>query len=400
LKESAVEKFDVVVIGGGVVGTSVAFHLSRLGAKKVLLLERETIGSGTTAQSSGILRTHYSVRENVELAKRSWDVFNDFAAYVGDAEASCGLVRCGYLISAAAGDKLEPLRASLAEQEAQGIRLEVLSRAQASELLPIASFDDAALIGFEPDAGFADAYLVATSFARSARRGGVTIREGVCANRLLLDGPRVVGVATSTGNVACATVLSTQNIWTRELAAWVDRAMPVVPERHAVLALECETAPYTFAMPVFKDLASPGMLYCRSYGGRQMLVSEGLVGERLAATDTEQADVPLDYVAAVGEQVAARFPAYEAAGLASSWTGVYDVTPDWNPVLGRLPGISGLVMGFGFSGHGFKLSPTVGRVLAQEALGLPTDVSLAPYSIERFSKGDLLVGKYGSGAVS
>ena len=394
------EKFDVVVIGGGVVGTSVAFHLSRLGAKKVLLLERETIGSGTTAQSSGILRTHYSVRENVELAKRSWDVFNDFAAYVGDAEASCGLVRCGYLISAAAGDKLDPLRASLAEQEAQGIRLEVLSRAQASELLPIASFDDAALIGFEPDAGFADAYLVATSFARSARRGGVTIREGVCANRLLLDGPRVVGVATSTGNVACATVLSTQNIWTRELAAWVDRAMPVVPERHAVLALECETAPYTFAMPVFKDLASPGMLYCRSYGGRQMLVSEGLVGERLAATDTEQADVPLDYVAAVGEQVAARFPAYEAAGLASSWTGVYDVTPDWNPVLGRLPGIDGLVMGFGFSGHGFKLSPTVGRVLAQEALGLPTDVSLAPYSIERFSKGDLLVGKYGSGAVS
>ena len=394
------EKFDVVVIGGGVVGTSVAFHLSRLGAKKVLLLERETIGSGTTAQSSGILRTHYSVRENVELAKRSWDVFNDFAAYVDDAEASCGLVRCGYLISAAAGDKLDPLRASLAEQEAQGIRLEVLSRAQASELLPIASFDDAALIGFEPDAGFADAYLVATSFARSARRGGVTIREGVCANRLLLDGPRVVGVATSTGNVACATVLSTQNIWTRELAAWVDRAMPVVPERHAVLALECETAPYTFAMPVFKDLASPGMLYCRSYGGRQMLVSEGLVGERLAATDTEQADVPLDYVAAVGEQVAARFPAYEAAGLASSWTGVYDVTPDWNPVLGRLPGIDGLVMGFGFSGHGFKLSPTVGRVLAQEALGLPTDVSLAPYSIERFSKGDLLVGKYGSGAVS
>ncbi|HEV8211952.1 MAG TPA: FAD-binding oxidoreductase [Vicinamibacterales bacterium] len=394
------EKFDVVVIGGGVVGTSVAFHLSRLGAKKVLLLERETIGSGTTAQSSGILRTHYSVRENVELAKRSWDVFNDFAAYVGDEEASCGLVRCGYLISAAAGDKLEPLRASLAEQEAHGIRLEVLSPAQASELLPIASFDDAALIGFEPDAGFADAYLVATSFARSARRGGVTIREGVCANRLLLDGARMIGVATSAGDVACDTVVSTQNIWTRELAAWVGHAMPVVPERHAVLALECETAPYTLAMPVFKDLASPGMLYCRSYGGRQMLVSEGLVGERLAATDTEQADVPLDYVAEVGEQVAARFPAYEAAGLASSWTGVYDVTPDWNPVLGRLPGVGGLVMGFGFSGHGFKLSPTVGRVLAQEALGLPTDVSLAPYSIERFSKGNLLVGKYGSGAVS
>jgi glycine/D-amino acid oxidase-like deaminating enzyme len=400
MQERAVEKFDVVVIGGGVIGTSVAFHLSRLGSKKVLLLERETIGSGTTSQSSGILRTHYSVRENVELAKRSWDVFNDFAAYVGDEEASCGLVRCGYLISAGAGDKLEPLRASLREQEAQGVRLEYLSPSQASELLPIASFDDAALIGFEPDAGFADAYMVATSFAKSARRGGVTIREGVSVKRLVLEGARVAGVSTTAGEFACDTVVSTQNIWTPELAAWVGHAMPVIPERHAVLALECEGAPYTFAMPVFKDLSSPGMLYCRSYGGKQMLVSEGLVGERLASTQTEQGGVPLDYVAEVGAQVAERFPAYEAAGLASSWTGVYDVTPDWNPVLGRLPGVTGLVMGFGFSGHGFKLSPTVGRVLAQEALGLPTDVSLAPYSIERFTSGQLLVGKYGSGAVS
>ncbi len=394
------ESFDVVVIGGGVIGTSVAFHLARFGAGRVVLLERATIGSGTTAQSSGILRTHYSVRENVELAKRSWQVFDDFAEYVGDAEASCGLVRCGYLISAAAGDKLAPLRASLAGQEAQGVRVEYLSPAQASELLPIASFDDAALIGFEPDAGFADAYLVATSFAKSARRAGVAVREGVSATGLVVDGGRVVGVSTSAGEIACGTVVSTQNIWTRELADWIGRAMPVVPERHAVLALACGGAPYTFAMPVFKDLASPGMLYCRSYGGRQMLVSEGLAGERLAATDTEQADVPLEFVAAVGEQVAARFPAYADAGLATSWTGVYDVTPDWNPVLGRVPGVRGLVVGFGFSGHGFKLSPTVGRVLAQEALGVPTDVSLEPYSIERFSSGHLLVGKYGSGAVS
>ena len=394
------ETFDVVVIGGGVIGASVAFHLSRLGAKKVLLLERETVGSGTTAQSSGILRTHYSVRENVELARRSWAVFNDFAAYVGDDEASCGLVRCGYLISACEGEKVEPLHASLAGQVAQGVRVEYLSRAQASALLPIASFDDAALIGFEPDAGFADAYLVATSFARGARRGGVTIREGVFAQRLVMEGARVVGVSTPAGDVACDTVVSTQNVWTRELGLWLGHAMPVVPERHAVLALACEGAPYTHAMPVFKDLSSPGMLYCRSYGGRQMLVSEGLVGERLSGIETAQGDVALDYVAEVGAQVAARFPAYAAAGLASSWTGVYDVTPDWNPVLGRLPGVEGLVAGFGFSGHGFKLSPTVGRVLAQEALGLATDVSLAPYSIERFASGNLLVGRYGSGAVS
>ena len=394
------EKFDVIVIGGGVIGTSTAFHLAKFGAKNVLLLERETVGSGTTSQSSGILRTHYSVRENVELARRSWDVFTNFAEYLGDGEAACGLVKCGYLISAAEGDKLEPLRASRKQQEEQGVRLEYLDRAQASKLLPIASFDDAALIGFEPDAGFADAYMVATAFAKGARRGGVKVREGVTVNKLVTEGSRVVGVSTSAGDFACDTLVSTQNIWTADLAQWVNHTMPVVPERHAVLALECDEAPYTFAMPVFKDLSSPGMLYCRSYGGRQMLVSEGLVGEKLAVSDTEQGDVPLDYVAEIGEQVAARFPRYDTAGLASSWTGVYDVTPDWNPVLGRVPGVEGLVVGFGFSGHGFKLSPTVGRVLAQEALRMPTDVPLAPYSIDRFAKGELLLGKYGSGAVS
>lgn len=400
LRENSLENYDVIVIGGGVIGCSVAFHLARFGANRVLLLERDTVGAGTTSQSSGILRTHYSVKENVELARRSWVAFNAFAEYVGDEEASCGLVKCGYLISAADDDKLEPLRASLQQQERQGVPLKYLSRPEAAELLPIASFDDAALIGYEPEAGFADAYMVATSFAKAARRGGVRVREGVTVNRLVVERGRVVRVSTSAGEFGCETLVSTQNIWTAQLAEWVGKPMPVVPERHAVLALECPEAPYTFAMPVFKDLSSPGMLYCRSYGGKQMLVSEGLVGEKLGSSDTNQGDVPLDYVAEVGAQVAERFPAYEAAGLASSWTGVYDVTPDWNPVLGRLPDVGGLVMGYGFSGHGFKLSPTVGRVLAQEALGLTPDVSLTPYSIERFTTGALLVGKYGSGAVS
>nr|WP_224012197.1 MULTISPECIES: FAD-binding oxidoreductase [Paraburkholderia] len=398
--QETVDKYDVVVIGAGVIGSSVAFQLAKLGAKNVLVLDRGTIGAGTTSQSSGILRTHYSVKENVELALKSWDVFNNFSAYLGDEEASCGLVKCGYMIVASEGDKLEPLRASLDQQKAQGVPLELLDAKAAHELLPIARFDDAALIGYEPEAGFADAYLVATSFARAARRGGVTIRENVSVNKILFEGNRVVGVSTSAGDFAAGTVISTQNIWTPELAGWTGRDLPVMPERHAVLALECDAAKYTFSMPVFKDLASPGMLYYRSYGGSQMLVSEGIVGEKLGAAETEQGDIPMDYVVEVGAQVAERFPAYETAGIASSWTGVYDVTPDWNPVLGRLPGIEGLVVGYGFSGHGFKLSPTVGRVLAQEALGLPTDVSLAPYSIERFATGALLTGKYGLGAVS
>ena len=392
--------YDFIVIGAGVIGASVAHHLAALGAKSVLVVDRGTIGAGTTSQSSGLLRTHYSVRQNVELARSSWHAFNNFAAYVDDDEASCGLVKCGYMICAPEGDKLAPLQASLDAQQNMGIEVQLLSRTEARERLPIAHFDDAALIGYEPEAGFADAYLVATGFARSARRRGVKIMENTTVTRLVRDGRRVTGIETSAGTFSCGTLISTQNIWTPELAEWIGVPLPVKPERHTVLALECDGAPYTFSMPAFKDLGSPGMLYFRSYGGSQMLVSEGVVGETLSAPETEQGDISLDYVGEVGAQVAERFPAYEMAGLASSWTGVYDVTPDWNPVLGALGDIEGLTVGFGFSGHGFKLSPGIGKILAQHALGQTTDVSLAPYSLDRFASGALLVGKYGSGAVS
>jgi len=393
------QSYDAIVIGAGVIGSSVAYHLARLGARQVLVLDRLQIGAGTSTQSSGILRTHYSVIENVELAKRSWSVFKDFAGYLGDEEASAGLVKCGYLICAPEGPKLEPLRQSLAGQERMGVEVRLIDRAAARELLPIAHFDDAALIGYEPEAGFADAYLVATGFARAARRLGVKIMEGVNVERLLMEGGKVVGVQTSQGTFHSNTVISTQNIWATDIEKWTGVPTPVKAERHAVLALEGPEA-YSFQMPVFKDLGSPGMLYCRSYGGNQMLVSEGTVGETLAEPDNEQGDIPMDYVVEVGAQVAERFPSFGEAGLASSWTGVYDVTPDWNPVLGRLPDVPGLVVGYGFSGHGFKLSPGVGLVLAQEALGLPTEVPLAPYAHERFRSGHLLTGRYGLGAVS
>lgn len=394
------DAYDAIVIGAGVIGTSVAYHLARLGCTRVLVLDRTQIGAGTTSQSSGILRTHYSVIENVRLAQASWQVFNDFAGYLGDEEASAGMVKCGYLIAAPDGPKRAPLADALQAQQAQGIAVRLLSPADAASLLPIARFDDAALIGYEPEAGFADAYLVATGFARAARRLGVKIMEGVEVQALLRgEGGKATGVRTSQGTFHAGTVISTQNIWARDIERWTGIPTPVVAERHSVLALEGPRA-YTSQMPVYKDLGSPGMLYCRSYGGTQMLVSEGTVGETLPGPDNEQGDIGMDYMVEIGAQVAGRFPGFDEAGVASSWTGVYDVTPDWNPVLGRLPDVPGLVAGYGFSGHGFKLSPAVGRVLAQCALGLPTEVDIQPYALERFRQGQLLTGKYGLGAVS
>jgi len=391
--------WDVIVIGAGVIGTSVAYNLAALGAKRILVLERDQIGSGTTAQSSGILRTHYSVLENMALAQQSWAIFENFDEHLQDDEASAGLVRCGYLIASPEGPKLAPLREALAAQRARGISVSHLTQSEAADILPICRFDDAALIGFEPNAGFADAYLVASSYARAARRLGVKFMEGERVTRLNLYQSCVSGVETTSGVYSAPVVISTQNIWANELTEWTGIHVPLTPERHKVIALEGPEA-YTYGMPVYKDLGSPGMLYCRSYGGRQMLVSEGTTGEYLSEPNNAQGEISMDDVVHLGEQVSDRFPSFAEAGLASSWTGVYDVTPDWNPVLGNVPEVSGLVVGFGFSGHGFKLSPAVGRVLAQQALGLPTDVSLLPYALERFRTGRLLTGRYGMGAVA
>ena len=219
--------YDVIVIGAGVVGTWVAWHLAALGAGRVLVPDRGRIAEGTTAQSSGILRTHYSVPENVELARRSWPIFNEFADYLGDEDAAAGLVRCGYLIAAPEGPQLEPLRAALEAQRAAGIPVELLDRRQAAERLPICRFDDAALIGFEPEAGFADATLVATSFARAARRRGVKILEGTEVQRLRLAHGRVAGVATAAGDFDAPVVVSVQNIWAGELERWTGVTIPL-----------------------------------------------------------------------------------------------------------------------------------------------------------------------------
>ena len=391
--------YDIIVIGAGAIGCSAAWHARSLGAKKVLLIDRGGIAEGTSSQSSSILRTHYSVRENVELARRSWSVFTKFGEYLDDPQAECGLNRCGYLVVAADDERGEAVRASLAQQRTMGIEANEIDAKQAREILPLLNTDDLAIFGHEPEAGYADAYLTATAFARAARRLGVEVRQGEAVESLITEGSRVTGIRTKAGTYTAGMVICVANVWTNRLIeSSIGVSIPLVAERHEVVAFEAPQ-PYLPSYPVLKDMASESMVYARCYGRSQLLASPGLVGH---ATDPDerQADVPLDIIATLGEQVAARLSSFDQAGVASTWTGLYDVTPDWNPVLGPLPGWQGLQVGFGFSGHGFKLSPAIGRLLAQSALGLPTEVPLAPYRYERFDEGALLIGRYGKGAVS
>jgi glycine/D-amino acid oxidase-like deaminating enzyme len=339
------------------------------------------------------------VPENVALAQAALDVFCDFQRYLDDDDADCGLNRCGLMLIAPEGDRANALRATLAVQRNAGIEAEVIGADAARRIHPLLDLSDDPVIGWEPGAGYADAYMTLSAYVRAARRRGTVVREGVTVTGLVRDGARVTGVQTTQGTIASGVVVSAQNMWSREIEQWTGITVPLALSRHAVVSLESATS-YGSNLPVVMDWVPPGGIYFRSYSGRQLMIGDTGDGETLDAPDTRQGDVPLDHVAHLGEMLGRRVPAFAEAGLAHSWTGVYDVTPDWNPVLGPLPGIEGLHVAFGFSGHGFKLSPVVGRLVAQSVLGLPTDLPLAPYSIERFADGRLLVGGYGASVVS
>ncbi len=222
--------------------------------------------------------------------------------------------------------------------------------------------------------------------------------HGTAVTGLLRDGDRVIGVETADGPIHAGVVLSAVNVWSRCVAGWAGIDIPLHITAHQIFALAAQ-APYTPHLPVLKDLASPARLYTRAMGGH-LLVGAGDEGSFTDNPDLVDVEADMDKLLEEAAQAARRLPAFAAGRLVRSWSGLYDTTPDWNPVLGPVPGVTGLQVAFGFSGHGFKLSPMIGRMLAQSLLGQEPDLPLYPYRITRYAEGEPLTGAYGVGAVS
>jgi sarcosine oxidase subunit beta len=159
-------------------------------------------------------------------------------------------------------------------------------------------------------------------------------------------------------------------------------------------------APYGRELPVIKDLTTANKMYFRPSSGGVVLVGTGDYGDSVSDADAMDENVGDDFVLLQGGQIGHRMQSFAEAALTASWVGAYDITPDWNPVLGPVPEVAGLHLAFGFSGHGFKLAPAVGLTLAQTALGQATDLDIAPYRLGRFAEGKLLTGAYGVGSIS
>lgn len=392
------DSFDVVVVGGGLVGASTAFHLAARSDLTVALLERGQICSGGTASSCAIVRTHYSVPSNVALTVESLKIFDEFPAYLDDPEAESGFVRSGYLILAEEGTTSGKLIANMRMQQ-EFAETRAISHGEALELHPLLDLTGIGAVGYEPHSGYADPYLTTSGFERAARRRGVIVMTDLQVERLRTDGMRVTGLETKRGVINAGCVVCAIGPWTRMLTDPLGIETYLEVSRHTVLTLGTGDT-YGRLLPVVKDLSTENKMYFRPSTGGVVLVGTGDYGDPIVDPDTMSEALDDDFVLLQGSQIARRMPSFADAGLVDSWVGAYDITPDWNPVLGAPRDWEQLVLAYGFSGHGFKLAPAVGKILAQTVLGEAPDVDIAAYHHGRFDDGALLTGTYGIGSIS
>lgn len=372
----------VVVVGGGVNGLSIARAMSERGLKRVIVLERDTLASGGSGKSSGIVRCHYGVRSLAALAWRSLPLFEELAD-------EAGFHQVGYLLAVGAGNELS-LRANVQMQQELGIDVEEITVDHACRMWPYIRTDDLCAAAFEPRGGHADASLLTQHFSRRARAAGAQIRQQAAVRRVLTVGDRVVGVEMSSGErIDADIVVIAAGWWTAELVVELEIDIPLKAFRVGMMVMQtgCESG----RLPVLSDLAS--LQYARPEGDGRIVIGNSDHSDPLYVDPDDYRDrmTERELDRAAGK-ITHRFTGFPDASVSHTYAGCYDITPDWNPVIDQV-GIHGLFVATGFSGHGFKISPAVGDLMADLVLeGGSRDPSVvaSDFRLSRFAEGNLL----------
>jgi sarcosine oxidase, subunit beta len=388
---TATRTADVVIIGGGVTGASTAYHLTRRGVRDVIVVDKGTLASGGTGRSSACVRQHYSTAETCRMIKYSLEFFQHFAERVDG--ASCGFRHTGYLLGV--DDKMRvPMEASVALQRSVGIDTRLVSPVEMRELEPRLRADDLVAGCYEPASGYCNPVETAQGFARAARAAGARILEDHAVVGLLLEGDRVRGVRTSAGDIAAPVVLNAAGLWSAPLAAMAGVELPIHVCRHRISIVtwpEADRRPH----PMVYDFVTN--IYTRPELGEHILVGGLDAEESRDAVDPDayKEGVSLDESTDALARVSHRFPVLADGHIARGYAGCFDVSPDWHPILDRV-GPEGYHVAAGFSGHGFKLSPAVGHMVATlivEGPGAHPD--LPTFRLSRFAEGKPIRGTYG-----
>lgn len=377
---SPLKTADIIILGAGVMGASVAYHLAKRGAGNIVVIDKDHVGRGGSGRSSALVRMHYSYPPEVQLALISLRMFENWQEEVGEPGdfRKTGFVRLVH------PNETGHLKLNVAMQQKLGVNVRLIDRHELHHMEPDWNVDEVELAAYEPDSGYGDGAAVANDFLNRARDLGVTYLPRTSAIAFKVQSGRVLGVITDHGEIASPTVVAATGPWTRPLFQFVGYDLPIETEFHQVAILK--------NAPGMKGggcacIDSVSATYFRSDAHDKFLVGD-FYGQRPADPDNFPQRATGEGMEELIERACRRVPKLENAEVMRGVTGVYDMTPDSRPLLGEIPGIRGLHICAGFSGMGFKISPAIGLVMSELLLdGRATSVDISPFRPSRFAEG-------------
>ncbi len=380
------QQADVIIIGGGIHGASLAFHLTRLGVRP-LILERYFTASGATGRSSGLVRMHYDLEPESQLAWASFAYFRNWADMVG---GECGFTRTGFLqiVSPAYSDQL---RANVVMHQQIGIPALLVTPDDVARLAPSFAVDDFEVAAYEPESGYADPSATVTSFLAAARANGAMLVQDCEVTAVTTTTSRVTGVITSKGEFHAPIVVNAAGPWAKAVGAMVGLDLPIDTWRHDTMFIR-RPASIGPSHPTVIDMANS--LYFRPETGGLTLVGLEDHNPIGLSPDGDADHAAPDFVDRAVERICRRMPLMEEGSLHSAHSGFDGITTDQRAIMGAA-GPEGFFLQCGFSGTGFKIGPAVGACMAELIVeGKARMVDITPFDLARFTSGQLLKGHH------
>jgi sarcosine oxidase subunit beta len=385
------ETADVVVVGGGVVGASTAFHLASRGISRIVVCERRWVAAGASGKSGALVRTHYTNEPEARLAHASLRYFQHWSDVVGSGE--CGFLNCG-MVRLVTADNVPKLQANVDMLERVGVNTQVIGPAELRELAPAWRVDDVVAAAWEPDSGCADPVATTHSFLDAARSRGADVRLHTEVTGIDVLGGRVAAVRTTLGTIATPTVVIAGGAWTVPLLRDLGVEARLAPVRVQV-ALFRRPPQVGGPHPVCIDGINDLWLRPEGPGWSSTLVGAATRRRPLDDPDALDEGVDSDYVVYSRQELAKRIPFMADSPMRGGWAGAITMTEDGKPIIDRHPGIDGCYVFTGDSGSSFKTAPAIGRIFAEWIVdGAPKLLDPRPFRMQRFAEQQPLVGEH------
>ena len=393
-QRSVLTQANIVVIGAGVMGASIAYQLNQRSDKRILLIDQSAPLGGMSGRTFGQIRLHYSNALMLKLAMRGYAYFGNWAREVGYGDP--GYVPMGYLLIVVR-DQLDALRRNIELAQSLGIDTRFVDPDEIKSLEPAIDTDGLEGGAYDPAGGTIDVTRMVLSWLTAAQENGLELITGLRVDAIETKSGRVTGVATADGRIETSVVITATGPWGRDLLSPLGIDLPLEVRRLDMMYLRQPPGRAQIGCCITDGNSN---VVIRPDAGRDILVA-AYPPEMPLARDPAEANNDIDdadHLARIRKALAERLPDFRDAEPIRAVSGTYDITPDWHPIVGWAPDIEGLFLATGFSGHGLKISPAIGEVTAAAVLGHESPYDMRPLRFERFAEGDLMHLAYGPGA--